>query len=67
MLTDPENPYDEWSDEVRATSLEEAERLCQDLAGDTLTEVLNVTQKTRNPAKDGKYRFICWFKTEATP
>jgi len=67
MLTDPENLADEWSDEIWAKSLEEAEKLCREMAGDSLTEVLKVTQKNRKPSKLGTYKFICWFKTEETP
>jgi hypothetical protein len=68
MLTDPENPYEEWSDEVWAETLEEARRKCEFLAdsGRTLTEVTSVTQKTRTKSKQGTYRFICWFRTEET-
>lgn len=67
MLTDPENPSEEWTDEVWAKSLEEAKALCQKMAGDDLTEVINVSQKTRRPSKTGAYLFICWFKTEESP
>jgi phosphate-selective porin len=64
VLTDPERSSEEWSDEVWAKSLEEAQKLCQLIAGDELTEVLQVTQKTKTPNKKGSYKFICWFKTE---
>ena len=64
MLIDPENPSEEWAEEIRAKSLEQARVICQELAGDNLTEVLNVTQKTQKPSKNGTYKFICWFKTE---
>lgn len=65
MLTDPEN-FEEWTEEILAKSLEGAKILCQKKAGDKLTEVLNVTQKTRKPFKNRNYVFICWFKTEET-
>jgi len=64
MLTDPENPSDEWSEEVWAKSIEEAQKLCRSMAGEDLTEVLQVTQKTKTPNRKGSYKFICWFKTE---
>ena len=64
MLIDPENPSEEWAEEIRAKSLEQAKAICQELAGNNLTEVLNVTQKTQKPYKNGTYKFICWFKTE---
>lgn len=64
MLIDPENPSEEWAEEIRAKSLEQAKVICQELAGNNLTEVLNVTQKTQKPSKNGTYKFICWFKTE---
>ena len=64
MLIDPENPSEEWAEEIRAKSIEQARVICQELAGDNLTEVLNVTQKTQKPSKNGTYKFICWFKTE---
>ncbi len=63
-LIDPENPSEEWSEEVLAKSLEEAETLCKKKAGDGLTELLNVTQKTKTPTKTKKYVFVCWFKSE---
>jgi hypothetical protein len=66
MLQDPENPYEEWSDEVWASSLEDAQRQCQLMAGNSLTEVLQVTQKTRTPSRNGTFKFICWFRTEQT-
>ena len=64
MLIDPENLSEEWAEEIRAKSLEQAKVICQELAGNNLTEVLNVTQKTQKPSKNGTYKFICWFKTE---
>lgn len=65
MLQDPENPSTEWSEEVIASNLKEAEKQCQFIANaGELTEVLNVTQRTKTPNKRGKYRFICWFKSE---
>jgi len=64
MLTDPEKPSEEWTEEVLAKSLEEAKTICQKLAGEDLTEVLNVTRKTKTPTKSKNYVFICWFKSE---
>ena len=64
MLQDPENPYEEWSEEVWAVNLEVARKQCQFLAGDDLTIVLDVTQKTKTPSKTGTFKFICWFRTE---
>ena len=64
MLNDPEKPFDEATEEVLAKSLEEARAICENKAGDSLTEVLNVTQKTKTPNKNKKYVFICWFRTE---
>ena len=52
MLIDPENPSEEWAEEIRAKSLEQAKVICQELAGNNLTEVLNVTQKTQKPSKN---------------
>jgi hypothetical protein len=63
MLTDPEH-YEEWSDEVWAKTPEEAEKLCQSLAGHALTEILQVTQKTKSASRNGTFKFVCWFKTE---
>jgi hypothetical protein len=64
MLQDPENPYEEWSEEVWAVNLEVARKQCQFLAGEDLTIVLDVTQKTKTPSKNGTFKFICWFRTE---
>jgi hypothetical protein len=63
-LIDPENPSEEWAEEIRAKSLEEAQSICQKMAGESLTEVINVTQQSRKPSKNKTFKFICWFKTE---
>jgi hypothetical protein len=62
MLQDPEK-IDDWSDEVWATTLEEAERQCRLMAGDDLTIVLNATQKTTTLSRSRTYKFICWFRS----
>ena len=65
MLQDPENPFEEWEDEVWAETLDTAQAKCKDIAEKVgLTEVINVTQTTKRPSKQGNYRFICWFRTE---
>lgn len=66
MLTDPENPFEEWAREVRASTLNEAQKKCEAIAADIpLTEVLSVSQETVTPY-EGTYRFICWFRGEIT-
>ena len=66
MLIDPENG-EEWAKEIRASILNEAQRKCEAIAAkELLTEVLSVTQATTTPY-EGAYRFICWFRSEATP
>lgn len=68
MLTDPENPFEEREETVWAKNKDIAWRLCQEMAEeDPLTEVVNVTQDTKNPSKKGTYRFICWFRSEVIP
>lgn len=65
MLQDPDNPYEEWSFEVLAEDLNTAQKLCQFIAENgELTEVLNVSQRSKTPNKQGQYRFICWFRSE---
>jgi hypothetical protein len=65
MLTDPENPFEEWADNVRAKNLPEARRKCELMAGDRgLTEVVNVSQAGKRTNKAGNYNFVCWFRTE---
>lgn len=64
MLRDPENSY-EWTQEVRASNLEVAKIRCQNIANHyPLTEILQVTQLTVTPSKQGEYKFICWFISE---
>ncbi len=65
MLQNPDNPHEKWEETVRATSLAMAQSKCELIASQfPLTEVINVTQVTKNPSKNGTYKFICWFKTE---
>ncbi|HEY9664165.1 MAG TPA: hypothetical protein V6C65_37450 [Allocoleopsis sp.] len=65
MLQDPDAELEEWEQEVFAPSLESARQRCQNIANTTgLTEVLNVTQKTKTPNRSGNYTFICWFRSE---
>jgi hypothetical protein len=65
MLTGPENPFEEWADNVRAKTLPEAMLKCERIAGDrNLTEVINVSQVSKTANKAGNYKFVCWFRTE---
>ncbi|MBW4621371.1 MAG: hypothetical protein KME17_18675 [Cyanosarcina radialis HA8281-LM2] len=65
MLLDPEAGMEEWEQEVFAANLTIARQRCQNIADNTeLTEVLNVTQKTKNPNRSGNYTFVCWFRSE---
>ncbi|BDA71317.1 hypothetical protein RIVM261_002050 [Rivularia sp. IAM M-261] len=65
MLQDPDNPYEEWEDTVWASSRAMAQSKCELIASQfPLTEVINVTQATKTPSKDGTYKFICWFRAE---
>jgi hypothetical protein len=67
MLQDPENPYEEWEDTVQASSLVMAQSKCEIIASQfPLTQVINVTQITKTPNKNGTYKFLCWFRTEIT-
>jgi hypothetical protein len=65
VLQEPENPYEEWSFEIFAKDLSTAQNQCQAIA-DTgeLTDVLNVSQRSKTPNRQGQYRFICWFRSE---
>ena len=65
MLQDPDNPYEEWEETVRASNLATAQSKCELIASQfSLTEVIKVTQVTKTPSKNGTYKFICWFRTE---
>ena len=65
MLQDPEKPFEEWSYEIGATNLKTAWSQCKYIADSAgLTEVLNVSQKSKTPGRKGMYRFICWFRSE---
>jgi hypothetical protein len=65
MLSDPESPGKDWTEVVTAKSLGEAQQQCELIASasDTPLELLNVTQLTKT-TKTGKYKFVCWFKSE---
>jgi hypothetical protein len=65
MLLDPEAEMEEWEQEVFAPNLTTARQRCQNIADSIgLTEVLNVTQKTKKPNRSGTHTFICWFRSE---
>ena len=65
MLIDPDNPYEEWEEIIKAPNLAKAQSECTLIASQiALTEVINVTQVTKTPSKNGTYKFICWFRTE---
>ena len=68
MLIDPENPCEEWTEQVRANSLPEAQARCEYIAetSGTPTEVINVSQLTKT-ARNGTFKFVCWFKSEVIP
>ena len=50
MLIDPENPSEEWAEEIRAKSLEQARVICQELAGDN---------QPTPPQADGVWKTFC--------
>jgi hypothetical protein len=65
MLIDPENPYENWETEIRAKNLGDAEFQCeQAIPTDQLVELLQVTQETKTPGKDGRFKFVCWYRRE---
>jgi hypothetical protein len=65
MLQNPDNPYEEWEETVKANTLDAARSLCEQLIKDNpLTELMNVTQITRTADRSGKYKFVCWFRSE---
>jgi hypothetical protein len=67
MLQDPDNPYEEWEETVRASTFAAAQSRCELIASQfPLTQIINVTQTTKTPNKNGTYKFICWFRTEIT-
>jgi hypothetical protein len=42
-----------------------AQAKCEMIASQfPLAEVINVSQMTKTPSKNGTYKFICWFRTE---
>jgi len=67
MLTDLENPSEEWTLPIKAPSLEVARSRCEVIANHaTLTEVISVTQSSKKQNKQGEYSFVCWFKSEVS-
>ena len=65
MLIDPENPCEEWTAQVKAKSLGEARAMCEYIANssEVPTDLTNVSQLTKTE-RNGKYKFICWLKSE---
>ena len=66
MMQDPEANNQEWTGEVKASDLSNAEQSCKRLAEQYGTELLKTTQLTKTPDKFGKVKFVCWFKSETT-
>ncbi len=65
MLTDPDRPFDEWQIEVRAKDISSARAQCEaEIAPARLVELLNVTQVTKTPNKNGEVKFVCWYRRE---
>jgi hypothetical protein len=65
MLIDPEKPNEEWEAEVKAPNLDSARSKCERLIPpDQVVELLNVTQRTKTPDKNGNFKFVCWFIRE---
>ena len=65
MLQDPEKPFVEWTENIKAKNIDTARTKCEAIASrDPLIDVFNVTQATKGVDKNGNYKFICWFKTE---
>jgi hypothetical protein len=65
MLIDPENPSEAWTETIRAIDIDAARQECELLASqDVLTEVLSVSQLSKTKGKDGKYKFVCWLRSE---
>lgn len=66
MLIDPDKPNDEWEIEVKAANLDAACGRCERLRPENYpVELLNVTQKTKTPDKNGNFKFVCWFRGES--
>ncbi len=64
MLQDPEN-LKLWTQSIRAKDQAEAEVECQRIADrEVLTTLVNITQETKTPDRNGKVKFTCWFQTE---
>ncbi|NJM47363.1 MAG: hypothetical protein HC860_15385 [Alkalinema sp. RU_4_3] len=66
MLIDPDKPNDEWEIEVKAANLDVAYGKCERLRPENYpVELLNVTQRTKTPDKNGNFKFVCWFRGES--
>jgi hypothetical protein len=65
MLIDPDSPLDDWQTEVKAADLSEARALCEEImaTADYPIELADVSQRTKT-RKEGKYKFVCWFRVE---
>jgi hypothetical protein len=65
MLIDPGSPAEEWQKEVRAKDIDSARAQCESfIAPAPLTELLNITQLTKTPNKNGDLKFVCWYRSE---
>ena len=66
MLEDPEARQEVWSDIVWASSQEQAEAMCSNMAAsssdrDAVVRFDFIEQVSQRPNKAGKYPFRCWF------
>jgi len=65
MLQDPEN-QEEWSEQVRAPNQAVALAKCQRIIeGESLIELIGISQITKTPNRQGNYKFVCWFRSES--
>jgi hypothetical protein len=65
MLIDPDRPFEECQIEVRAKDIGSALAQCEAFISPAeAVELLNVTQRTKTPDKNGLCKFVCWYRRE---
>ncbi|MFM2431739.1 MAG: hypothetical protein RLZZ511_2952 [Cyanobacteriota bacterium] len=65
MLIDPDSPSEEFQIEVRAKDIGAALVQCEAfISSAEAVELLNVSQRTKTPDKNGNCKFVCWYKRE---
>jgi hypothetical protein len=65
MLIDSDRPFEECQLEVKAKDAGSARAKCEAFISPAeAVELLDVSQRTKTPDKNGEFKFVCWYRRE---